>query len=1142
MNVNELIQKAGALQAAGQTQQTIELYREWLEKHGEEKQSAAIYFNQGMLLKQSDPAATVQAYQNALKRNPLIYQAAVNLGLLLESQGKHDDALDAWKSAWHNALPDEGKCMLLNHEGRLHEKLKHYPQAENALERSLKINPTQADAVQHFIGLRRRQCRWPSIPRWLELARKKDDVQLDAGPFMALSEIAEPARQRMAAERFIARKSNSNSQALPPAPDFKHDKLRIGYLSGDFKHHAVSILMAEVFELHNRERVQIYGLDYSETHPTAMRQRVLNAFDYHIPLHSLSDQQAAERIRALEIDIIIDLTGLTAGSRFGILAYRAAPMQVSYLGYMGSSAIPGMDYILADRFLMPPDLAAHFTEKPLYLKSYQANDRKRFIGNAPTRENCGLPKKAFVFCAFNNNYKFTPDMWARWMRILKRTQGSVLWVLEDNAQARENLTAKAKKHGIDADRLIFASRVAPEDYLARYHCADLFLDTTPYGAGTTASDALWVGLPVLTCPNQSMISRMAGSLLIAAGLPELITDTLEAYEDLAVELATKPRKLNAIRKKLHAQRDTCALFNTPDFVTDLENVLIEHYQAMPKNVGEVAEVVQNQVENKADNEKGRWSSYQSHYNRILAPWRNQAISMLEIGEKNARSLEEWARYFVNAQKIVGCDINPLLEKTNYDDPRIHTVVGNINHPDIYQKIYTICPQFDLIVDAGSHKSVDILLSFAIYFRFLKPGGVYIVEDTYTQYDENYGGGLLNEKSVYGFFKRLIDVLNYQFWEESGIQITTLLQTYLPSDKLPKFIQEGWIDGIEFRNSLIIIHKAHEVGHQKLGQKLSTTQPHTLKKIPLLDNVIAKVTLSNNVQGIKKDVAVVVFIPGYPRSSMIMSYMEVADTLIWGFKQLGFNVKKSINQIDPNCTNVIIGFQIPAKIGGTVLGLMRYWSADTIVYNLEQYAEHEGFKNTIGEYVVNKFQVWDYSQRNLKKWQEVAQNRPPLYVPISYAPILEKIPHKTEDIDLFFYGKLSAERLDFVNQLTAQNHLQRSYVWGKNIWGTIRDEMIGRSKLVLNLTGHESKNTIFEIVRVSYLLANGRAVICQKRENLEIEQDILESGLLFLDESNFNQQVQELLTNDEQRLAYAQKCKAAFCQRDIRQTLIKALNL
>jgi predicted O-linked N-acetylglucosamine transferase (SPINDLY family) len=226
-----------------------------------------------------------------------------------------------------------------------------------------------------------------------------------------------------------------------------------------------------------------------------------------------------------------------------VLAYRAAPVQASYLGYMGSCAIPGVDYILADRHLMPPELTQHFTEKPIYLNSYQANDRQRVIGTAPTRAECGLPAKAFVFCAFNNNYKFTPDVWATWMRILKRSPNSVLWVLEDNPQAKENLTANAKNQGIAANRLIFAGRVMPEQYLARYHCADLFLDTAPYGAGTTASDALWACLPVLTCPGQTMVSRMAGSLLHAVGLPELVTDSAQAYENLAVQLATQPQKI-----------------------------------------------------------------------------------------------------------------------------------------------------------------------------------------------------------------------------------------------------------------------------------------------------------------------------------------------------------------------------------------------------------------------------------------------------------------------------------------------------------------------------------------------------------------------------------------------------------------------
>ena len=574
MTPADLIQQAQRLQSAGQTAQAAALYAGWLADHGEQASAAPIHFNLATLLPASDPAGKQRAYEKAHVLNPMLYQAAVNLGLLLENQGQVIQALATWQSALRDDLPAEGRCLLLNHLGRLQENRKKFPEAEQHLALSLQLNPRQPDVVQHYIGLRRRQCRWPSTPDWLQQARPGEDVALDIGPFMAMAELPEPERQRLSAQRFIERKLPSHILALPPAPAWSHPRLRIGYFSGDFKHHAVSILMAEVLELHDRQRVQVYGLDYSDTTPTAMRQRVLHAFDHHEPLHALSDAQAAQRIRELEIDVLIDLTGLTAGSRYGVIAYRPAPVQASYLGYMGSSAIPGVDFILADRFLMPPELRPHFTERPIYLPSYQANDRQRAIGTPPTRAECGLPAQGFVFCAFNNNYKFTPEVWARWMRILQRSPGSVLWVLQDNPQARDNLTAHAQSQGIAAERLVFAGRIAPEKYLARYHCADLFLDTSPYGAGTTASDALWAGLPVLTHPGPSMVSRMAGSLLHAVGLPELITDSEEAYEDLAVQLATQPERLQALRQKLITQRDTCALFDTPRFVRHLEDALI----------------------------------------------------------------------------------------------------------------------------------------------------------------------------------------------------------------------------------------------------------------------------------------------------------------------------------------------------------------------------------------------------------------------------------------------------------------------------------------------------------------------------------------------------------------------------------------
>lgn len=574
MTPADLIRLAEPLQAAGETTQAAALYRAWLNQHGEEKAAAPIHFNHGMLLKSSDPQATLQAYEKAHALNPLLYQAAVNLGLLLEGQGKMVQALAVWRNALHDALPTEGQCLLLNHLGRLQENRKHYPEAEQHLARSLQLNPHQPDVVQHYLGLRRRQCRWPSTPDWLRQARPGDDVALEIGPFMGMAELPEPARQRLAAQGFVQRKLPPDIRALPPAPAWRHARLRIGYFSGDFKHHAVSILMAEVLELHDRQRVEVYGLDYSDPTPSAMRQRVLQAFDRHVPLHTLSDAQAAQCIRDLEIDVLIDLTGLTAGSRFGVLPYRAAPVQASYLGYMGSSAIPGVDHILTDRFLMPPELRTHFSEQPIYLHSYQANDRQRLIGPTPSRADCALPEHGFVFCAFNNNYKFTPEVWARWMRILRRSPASVLWVLQDNPQARDNLIAHAQSHGVAAERLVFAGRIAPEHYLARYHCADLFLDTSPYGAGTTASDALWAGLPVLTHPGPSMVSRMAGSLLHAVGLPELVADSAQAYEDLAVQLATEPGRIQAMKARLRSLRDTCALFDTPRFVRDLEDALI----------------------------------------------------------------------------------------------------------------------------------------------------------------------------------------------------------------------------------------------------------------------------------------------------------------------------------------------------------------------------------------------------------------------------------------------------------------------------------------------------------------------------------------------------------------------------------------
>jgi predicted O-linked N-acetylglucosamine transferase (SPINDLY family) len=579
LDLAQVLVKAGALQQAGQAAQAVALYRQWLAQPREAAEAALVWFNLGVLLRPlGDLSACMDAYQKAMALNPRLYQAAVNLGLAHEAAGQREQALQSWRQALQ---PAEAQTLLLNHSGRLLDASKQYPEAENALLRSLLADPDQPAVTQHYMGVRRRQCLWPSLPL-LPVPRQPDP--LDVGPFYALAEFEDPALQLEAARRFVQRRlPNPLPAPLAAGRRYGHKKLRIGYLSGDFRMHAVSFLTAEVFELHNRDRVEVYGLDYSLDDGSALRQRVLGAFDVHLPLHQLSDAQAAEHIARHEIDVLVDLTGLTAGSRFGILPLRPAPVQVSYLGYMGSSALPGVDYVLADRFVFPPALQAHFTEKPLYLPhTYQVNDRSRHIGPAPSRASQGLPDGAVVLCSFNNTYKITPQVFAVWMRILLRAPEAVLWLLEDNPNARSNLLAQARAAGVSPDRLHFAGRVSPSQYLARYRCADLFLDTSPYNAGTTASDALWAGLPVLTCPGRSMVSRMAGSLVRAAGLPELAVQSWQAYEDMAVDLACRPGKREALRSRLAALRDTCALFDSPAFVRDLEDVLCNAVQAPGK--------------------------------------------------------------------------------------------------------------------------------------------------------------------------------------------------------------------------------------------------------------------------------------------------------------------------------------------------------------------------------------------------------------------------------------------------------------------------------------------------------------------------------------------------------------------------------
>ena len=330
--------------------------------------------------------------------------------------------------------------------------------------------------------------------------------------------------------------------------------------------------MAGMFECHDRSRFEVTALSFGVDDNSEIRRRVKAAFEHFIDVRTHSDDQIADVLRTLEIDIAIDLMGFTTDCRTGIFARRPAPIQAHYMGYPGTMAAPYIDYVIADRIVVPDGQHAFYTEKSVVLpNSYLVNDAKRPIAERTfTRSELALPSTGFVFCCFNGNHKITPYVFDCWMRILERVRGSVLWLLQDNAKAADNLRKEAQARGIDAERLVFATRMPPSEHLARHRAADLFLDTLPYNAHTTASDALWAGLPVLTCLGETFVGRVAASLLNAAGLPELVTTTLEDYERLAIELAANPDRLAAIRAKLSDHRLTTPLFDTRLFTSHIE--------------------------------------------------------------------------------------------------------------------------------------------------------------------------------------------------------------------------------------------------------------------------------------------------------------------------------------------------------------------------------------------------------------------------------------------------------------------------------------------------------------------------------------------------------------------------------------------
>jgi predicted O-linked N-acetylglucosamine transferase (SPINDLY family) len=461
------------------------------------------------------------------------------------------------------------RLLALNHLGRVQEVRRELADASAWLSRSLAIDPSQSDVLHHWVFLRAKQCEWPV---YAPVPGVDPDLMRNSTSALAMIALSDdPRTQLEAARRYVRNKVNSDVPPLSQRRSYGHRRLRIGYLSSDFCLHPVALLTAELFELHDRHEFEVYGYCWTREDGSALRQRIIASMDHFQRIDAIGDEEAAQRIRTDEIDILVDLHGQTLGARANLLAYRPAPIQITYLGLPATTGLPCIDYVVADRFLIPEDAAANYSERPLYMPDvYQVSDRKRRVTALPSRADVGVPDDKFVFCSFNNNFKYTPEMFAVWMNILERVPGSVLWLLSDNPWAEANLRRQAGERGLDSQRLLFAGRVAPELYLARFAAADLFLDTYPFNAGTTANDALWMGLPVLTQTGPTFASRMAGALLTCAGLDELITYNLRDYEDKAVALATAPGELRRLKERLREVKALGSLFDTPRFVRHLE--------------------------------------------------------------------------------------------------------------------------------------------------------------------------------------------------------------------------------------------------------------------------------------------------------------------------------------------------------------------------------------------------------------------------------------------------------------------------------------------------------------------------------------------------------------------------------------------
>lgn len=581
LSLTDVFQGAERLTLSGRPAEAADLYKAWIAFNDAHPYLHLVLFNYSVTLRQQgDLAGAINALRACLKLDPKFGAAHINLGRALEDAGLAAQAIQQWRAYAEltaESTPDvlKHRLMTLQHTGRVMENAGLLEEAEVALWQAIELRPDRTEAGQHWSALRQRQCKWPILTpsEHAPLRSLVDSMSPLALGCYSDDPMFQLAKAYRYAKSFIGR---PDTRGFPRAEVRRisgtGERLRVGYVSSDLRDHAVGFALREVLELHDKARVEVFAYSIGDPAQDETQTRMKAVVDGWREMGAVSEIDIARRIHADGIDILIDVNGYTKHARTKIFAYRPAPVIVNFCGYPGSMGSPFHNYLIADSVVIPPGSEIYYSEEVLHIACTQPIDRKRTIAKTPTRTELGLPEKAFVFACFNGAQKITPETFALWMRILAGAPGSVLWILTTNETVDQRLRDLAAKAGIAPERLLFAPKAPNAKHLARIAVADLFLDTFPYGAHSTAGDAVTVGLPVLTFAGKSFAARFCASIVAAAGIADFVCTDPEDYVAKAIALAREPRRLKSVRDTLAARRETSVLRDIPGLARRLEDL------------------------------------------------------------------------------------------------------------------------------------------------------------------------------------------------------------------------------------------------------------------------------------------------------------------------------------------------------------------------------------------------------------------------------------------------------------------------------------------------------------------------------------------------------------------------------------------